>query len=172
MYIRHTSLRTVRPRAAILSALFGGISVLCLPLAVSAQDTDYAVDLIGSAPKSPFQSQEAPTRMSSFSELEDALRLHPSLDALNLSAEANRQRAEGALGLPDPVVSLQLNNVPLFDPSFSEYLPSNKAVGIRQALPSRSERKANSLKSLRQADKPIPRILKETNSLPVCADNY
>jgi outer membrane protein TolC len=152
MYIRHTSLRTVRPRAAILSALFGGISALCLPLAVSAQDTDYAVDLIGSAPKTSFQSQKALTRMSSFSELEDALRLHPSLDALNLSAEANRQRAEGALGLPDPVVSLQLNNVPLFDPSFSEYLPSNKAVGIRQALPSRSERKANSLKSLRQAD--------------------
>ena len=152
MYIRHTSLRTVWPRAAILSALFGGISVLCLPLAVSAQDTDYAVDLIGSAPKSSSLSQEAPTRMSSFSHLEDTLRLHPSLDALNLSAEANRQRAEGALGLPDPVVSLQLNNVPLFDPSFSEYLPSNKAVGIRQALPSRSERKANSLKSLRQAD--------------------
>jgi len=73
------------------------------------------------------------------------------LDALNLSAQANRHRAEGALGLPDPVVSLQLNNVPLFDPSFSESLPSNKAVGIMQALPSRSERKANSLKSLRNA---------------------
>jgi len=94
MYIRHTSLR--RQRAAILSALFGGISALCLPLAVSAQDTDYAVD----APKSSSLSQEAPTRMSSFSHLEDTLRLHPSLDALNLSAEANRQRAEGALGLP------------------------------------------------------------------------
>ena len=152
MSIRHTSLYPIRPRAAILSALLSGISALCLPLTANAQSTDYAIELIGAAPATPLQTPQTPTRMSSFSELENALRMHPSLDALNLSAEANRQRAEGALGLPDPVVSLQLNNVPLFDPSFSEYLPSNKAVGIRQALPSRSERKANSLKSLRQAD--------------------
>ena len=152
MSIRHISLHPIRPRAAILSALVSGISALCLPLTANAQTTDYAVELIGAAPATVLQTPQTLTRMSSFSELEDALRMHPSLDALSLSAEANRQRAEGALGLPDPVVSLQLNNVPLFDPSFTEYLPSNKAVGIRQALPSRSERKANSLKSLRQAD--------------------
>ena len=152
MYIRHTPLRPILPRAAILSALLSGLNALCLPMAVSAQDAVYEIDLIGAAPSAPSESLLTPTRSASFSELEETLRTHPSLDALNLSAEANRQRAEGALALPDPVVSLQLNNVPLFDPSFSEYLPSNKAVGIRQALPSRSERNANSLKSLRQAD--------------------
>jgi len=152
MYIRRTLLHTIRRRVGILSALLGGISVLCLPFAVSAQDAVYATELTGASPSAPSQNLQAPTRMVSFSELEDTLRTHPALNALNLSAEANRHRAEGALGLPDPVVSLQLNNVPLFDPSFSEYLPSNKAVGIRQALPSRSERKANSLKSLRQAN--------------------
>jgi len=89
----------------------------------------------------------------SLAQLEARLRSHPSLEANDFSATADRLRAESALALPDPVVSLQLNNVPLLDPSFSEYLPSNKAIGIRQALPSRSERKANSLKSLRQADK-------------------
>lgn len=151
MFIRPTSFYQTRFRAFTLSLFLSGISVMSLQPAALAQDTTYAPDLLGA--ETIYASQQQPTlsRTIPFSELEAQLRAHPSLDALSLSAQANRQRAEGALGLPDPVVSLQLNNVPLFDPSFSEYLPSNKAVGIRQALPSRSERKANSLKSLRSA---------------------
>lgn len=95
--------------------------------------------------------QYAPVKMS-LSEVKARIRQHPSLDAYAFSASADRLRAESALSLPDPVVSLQLNNVPLFDPSFSEYLPSNKAVGVRQDLPNRSGRKAASLKSLRLAN--------------------
>ncbi len=151
MFIRHISLYQTRFRAGALSLLLSGISIMSLQPAAFAQDALYAPELIGAAQNNAFQLPQDTTRAMTFSELETQLRAHPSLDALGLSAEANRHRAEGALGLPDPVVSLQLNNVPLFDPSFSEYLPSNKAVGIRQALPSRSERKANSLKSLRSA---------------------
>jgi len=151
MFIRHTSFYQTRFRNVTLSLLLGGMSVMSLQAAAFAQDTLYAPDLLRAGPTTTAQEHQASIRAMPFSELETQLRAHPSLDALSLSAQANRQRAEGALGLPDPVVSLQLNNVPLFDPSFSEYLPSNKAVGIRQALPSRSERKANSLKSLRSA---------------------
>jgi len=151
MFIRPTSFYRTRFRAFTLSFLLSGINVMSLQPAALAQDTSYAPDLLSAETIYASQKQPALKRAMSFSELEAQLRAHPSLDALSLSAQANRQRAEGALGLPDPVVSLQLNNVPLFDPSFSEYLPSNKAVGIRQALPSRSERKANSLKSLRSA---------------------
>lgn len=93
----------------------------------------------------------SPVRMS-LHELKARIRQHPTLETFTYSAAADRSRAESALSLPDPVVSLGLNNVPLFDPSFSEYLPSNKAVGVRQDLPSRSARKAASLKSLRLAD--------------------
>ncbi|GHB03988.1 hypothetical protein GCM10009069_28230 [Algimonas arctica] len=152
MYIRYLSRPHVPLRAGTLSLLFGGISVLSLHSTVSAQDRLYEPELIGASKIAPLQYARAETRIVAFSELEEILRAHPSLNALDLSAQANRQRAEGALGLPDPVVSLQLNNVPLFDPSLTEYLPSNKAVGIRQALPSRSEREANALKSTRQAD--------------------
>ncbi|MGB0906113.1 MAG: hypothetical protein ACPGVT_01370, partial [Maricaulaceae bacterium] len=93
----------------------------------------------------------SPVKMS-LAELKARIRQHPILETYAYSAAADRLRAESALSLPDPVVSLQLNNVPLFDPSFSEYLPSNKAVGVRQDLPNRSARKAASLKSLRLAD--------------------
>lgn len=152
MFIRHTSFHSTRSRAWALSLVLGGLCVTSWPSAAYAQDTSYAPELLGAAQSYDLQRPQATTRRMPFSDIEARLRDHPSLDALSLSAQANRFRAEGALGLPDPVVSLQLNNVPLFDPSFSEYLPSNKAVGISQALPSRSERKANSLKSLRQAD--------------------
>lgn len=151
MFIRHTSFYQTRIHARALSLLLSGISAMSLQPAAFAQDALYAPELIGAAQSDTLRLPQATMRTVSFSELEAQLRAHPSLDALSLSAQANRHRAEGALGLPDPVVSLQLNNVPLFDPSFSEYLPSNKAVAIMQALPSRSERKANSLKSLRSA---------------------
>lgn len=151
MFIRPTSFYQTRLRAGALSLLLSGISLMSLQSAAFAQDGLYTPDRLSDAQMSAVRPLQASTRTMLFSELEAELRAHPSLHALSLSAQANRERAEGALGLPDPVVSLQLNNVPLFDPSFTEYLPSNKAVGIRQALPSRSERKANSLKSLRRA---------------------
>lgn len=151
MYIRHNSHQNFRLRSGALSLAISSFSVLALHSAANAQD-GIAPELLITEASAPIPTALVNMRTISFATLEDILREHPSLDALHLSADANRHRAEGALGLPDPVVSLQLNNVPLFTPSFSEYLPSNKAVGIRQALPSRSERKANSLKSLRQAD--------------------
>lgn len=151
MFIRHISFHSLRFRGGALSLLLSSISVISLQPAALAQDVLYAPDLLGTAQTRANQRPQAATQTVAFSDVEAQLRDHPSLDALRLSAEASRYRAEGALGLPDPVVSLQLNNVPLFDPSFSEYLPSNKAVAITQALPSRSERNANSLKSLRSA---------------------
>ncbi|MBL4596162.1 MAG: TolC family protein [Robiginitomaculum sp.] len=87
----------------------------------------------------------------SLAELEAILRLHPALDALSLSAEADRSRAEGALGLPDPIISLGVNNFPLFSPSFTEFLPTHKFIGVQQAIPNAAKRRAGSLKSLRSA---------------------
>ena len=78
----------------------------------------------------------------SFNELEARLKSHPSLSALGYDAEANRERAIAATALPDPVVSLGINNFPIFDPSFDTYLPTNKAVGIRQQIPNLAGRQA------------------------------
>ena len=95
----------------------------------------------------------ASVELQSFESLEAILRDHPALSALGSSALADRGRAEGALGLPDPVVSLGLNNFPIFSPSLTEYLPTHKYVGVRQAIPNSAKRKAGSLKSLRSAAK-------------------
>jgi outer membrane protein TolC len=87
----------------------------------------------------------------SFHELESRLWDHPSLNALAYEAEADRERAIAATALPDPVVSIGVNNFPIFDPSFDRYLPTNKAVGIRQQFPSRAGRKARAGQSRAQA---------------------
>lgn len=154
MFIRLKSLPDPRLRVLASSLWFGSLSAVSLSASASAQESIYAPELLGagiSVSEISDSSLSAP-RPVSFSDLETILREHPSLDAIGFTAEAHRNRAKAALGLPDPVVSFQFNNVPLFDPSFSEYLPSNKAVGIRQALPSGSERKANSKRSLRSAE--------------------
>ena len=80
----------------------------------------------------------------SFEELEARLADHPSLAALTYQADASRERGVAATALPDPVVSVGINNFPIFDPSFSEFLPTNKAVGVRQDFPNRAGRDARS----------------------------
>lgn len=78
----------------------------------------------------------------SFQDLEAELRSHPRLLAMSYQAEADKATAQSSMGLPDPEVSIGINNFPIFDPSFDEYLPSNKALGIKQRFPSRATRKA------------------------------
>ncbi|MBF34786.1 MAG: transporter [Hyphomonadaceae bacterium] len=78
----------------------------------------------------------------SFQDLESRLRGHPSLTALGYEAEAGRERAIAATALPDPVISVGINNFPIFSPSFDSYLPTNKAVGIRQQFPTLAGREA------------------------------
>ncbi|WP_156811884.1 TolC family protein [Robiginitomaculum antarcticum] len=151
MLIRYIPFHHYRLRAAIFSLTLSSISAVCLTPSALAQDDIYAPELLVSQGRYNAPLPQAEARPMRFSEVEANLRQHPSLDALNLSADAYRHRAEAALGLPDPVISLQINNVPFINPSFSEYLPSNKAIGVRQAFPSRSGRKANSLLSLRNA---------------------
>lgn len=88
----------------------------------------------------------------SFEELEARLADHPSLAALAYQADASRERGVAATALPDPVVSVGINNFPIFDPSFSEFLPTNKAVGIRQDFPNRAGRDARSSEARAMAE--------------------
>ena len=80
----------------------------------------------------------------SFPELESRLREHPALAAIRLQSEAYREDALAAKAWPDPVVSVGINNFPLFDPSFRTYLPTNKALGVSQQIPNQGARAARS----------------------------
>ena len=83
----------------------------------------------------------------------DALREGAKGDGnlLALAVDAARERAQAATGLPDPVVSLGINNFPIFDPSFDTFLPTNKAIGIRQQIPNWAGREPRSAEALRRA---------------------
>lgn len=87
----------------------------------------------------------------SMDDLEARLFDHPVLSAMRYGSQASRERADAATGLPDPVVTLGVNNFPIADPSFDRFLPTNKAVGIRQQIPNRAGRDAKSAEAFRRA---------------------
>lgn len=93
-----------------------------------------------------------PVAAQSFDALEARLADHPSLAALAYQADASRERSIAATALPDPVVSIGVNNFPIFDPSFSDFPATNKAVGIRQEFPNRAGRAARSGEARALAD--------------------
>lgn len=86
-----------------------------------------------------------------FSDLELRLRNHPALQALDYLVDAERERAIAARALPDPVISVGVNNLPVRDPSFDTYLPTAKVIGVRQQIPSGAERDARSLAASRRS---------------------
>lgn len=69
---------------------------------------------------------------------------HPSVQRLLQEKEALQFQAEGAMGLPDPVLSLGVENIPITDPSFDQYLPSSKSAGFSQNIPNPTQRRAQS----------------------------
>ncbi|RBP50632.1 TolC family protein [Arenicella xantha] len=91
-------------------------------------------------------------KAQSFSELEALLSAHPQLQSMSYQAQAHRERSDAVMGLPDPVLSVGINNFPIYDPSFNEFLPTNKAIGLQQRFPSRASREARSAGGRAQAN--------------------
>lgn len=77
-----------------------------------------------------------------FDALEKHLAAHPSLAVIGYQAEALEEQAIAATALPDPAISIGINNLPIADPGFDRFLPTNKAIGIRQQFPSLTGRRA------------------------------
>lgn len=71
-----------------------------------------------------------------------ALNNHPNVQAILESQESLSYQAEGAMGLPDPSLFFGVDNIPLTDPSFDQYLPSAKVIGFSQNIPNGKGRKA------------------------------
>lgn len=113
--------------------------------------------LVFSALTGVFSAIISVAHAQSFAELEYVLRDHPSLQAMTHQADAIRERAHAATGLPDPIVSAGINNFPIFDPSFRDFLPTNKSIGIQQKIPSFAGRNARAGTALARA--------KETNDM-------
>jgi outer membrane protein TolC len=67
--------------------------------------------------------------------IDEALASHPRLQAARLRAEAVEHRIGPAGALADPVIRLEMNNVPTSDWDFSSTPMSGRQLGVSQRLP-------------------------------------
>lgn len=81
---------------------------------------------------------------ASFDDLLEILETHPSIISIEHQAVAETELAKAERGLPDPTLSVGINNVPVNNPEFDRYLPTNKMVGLSQQIPNFGVRKARS----------------------------
>lgn len=103
----------------------------------------------------------AESRAQSFTEVEARLDDYPTMAAIRLEASAQRGRARAAGALPDPVLSVGINNLPIVDPGFDRFLPTNKAIGARQSIPDGLTRRARTAEGLARASATDVRLAAE-----------
>ncbi|MEG3637626.1 TolC family protein [Magnetococcus sp. PR-3] len=87
-----------------------------------------------------------------FQRLQSQLKDHPAVQAIQEQVQGVRYTAQGQLGLPNPGITLGVNNVPVSTPTrFDRFLPSNKSIGVTQRFPNFSGREARQQTGLAQA---------------------
>ncbi len=85
-----------------------------------------------------------PAQAQTFEGLLEKLKSHPQVHAILAESERQGELAEGELGLPDPTVSLGVNNLPTDGFSFDTERMTSKSIEFNQDIPSYSLRKARS----------------------------
>ena len=76
------------------------------------------------------------------------LKEHPAIESVLENSKKYKNLANSEIGLPDPQLVVGVDNVPVSDPSFNQFLPTAKVYGFRQQIPRYSLRKAKSNKQL------------------------
>jgi outer membrane protein, heavy metal efflux system len=69
---------------------------------------------------------------------------HPQVTQILEQGTRFKELSDGEMGLPDPNIILGVDNLPVNDPAFDQFLPSSKVIGFKQQIPSYSLRKAKS----------------------------
>ncbi len=72
---------------------------------------------------------------TSFDEYVQRLGEHPQVMSILSQSEASKASAQGALGLPDPIIMLGVENMPVSDMAFDRFLPTSKVIGFNQKIP-------------------------------------
>lgn len=83
---------------------------------------------------------------TSFDEYVQRLAKHPQVLRILEQGTKFKELADGEMGLPDPMLTLGVDNLPIDDPAFDRFLPTSKLFGFAQKIPSYSLRKAKSEK--------------------------
>jgi hypothetical protein len=73
---------------------------------------------------------------SAYQNLLSRLQQHPALQVSSAERSHWQANADGAMGLPDPNITLGLNNLPVNEPTrFDRYLPSSRSLEFKQLIP-------------------------------------
>ena len=85
-----------------------------------------------------------PANAQTFETYVERLSNHPQVTSILSSSEAFKAQAQGELGLPDPMLMVGVDNMPISDPAFDRFLPTSKVIGFSQSIPNPIIRKAKS----------------------------
>lgn len=83
-------------------------------------------------------------KAETFDDYVERLAEHPQVTQILEQGTRFKELSDGEMGLPDPSIILGVDNVPVNDPAFDQFLPSSKVIGFKQQIPSYSLRKAKS----------------------------
>ncbi len=67
--------------------------------------------------------------------IDEAVAQNPEIVSFKMRTEALKAAVPQAGALDDPMISIGVDNVPVNDPSFDEFLPTSKILGISQKFP-------------------------------------
>ena len=83
-------------------------------------------------------------KAETFDDYVERLAEHPQVTQILEQGTRFKELSDGEMGLPDPNIILGVDNLPVNDPAFDQFLPSSKVIGFKQQIPSYSLRKAKS----------------------------
>ena len=91
----------------------------------------------------------------SFDEYVQRLSEHPQVMSILAASEATKLQAQGELGLPDPMLMIGVDNIPVSDMAFDRFLPTSKVIGFNQKIPNpyMLRAKSNRLEQLSEKQK-------------------
>jgi len=81
------------------------------------------------------------------------LKEHPQVTAILSDSDKYKELSKGEMGIPDPQITLGMENVPFDNFAFDKFLPTSKTLGFRQDIPSYGLRKARSEKQKKISEK-------------------
>lgn len=87
--------------------------------------------LIGTLPATTFS--EGPLSLKEL--IDEAVKANPEIRTLKNRVASLRAAAPQVGTLPDPLLTIGVDNVPVSDPSFDAFLPTSKVIGLSQKVP-------------------------------------
>jgi outer membrane protein TolC len=92
-----------------------------------------------------------PQEIGGFARLLEKLKQHPEIASMQAKAESSEHYAKGELGLPDPMLNVQVQNYPIGSSNSTDF--EEKMIGFKQEIPAFGTRGAKSEKVQAEAHK-------------------